>query len=183
MNRDDQHLKLLSIFHYVLGGLTALFSLFGLFYLIFGLVMILAPEKLDPIKHTVIIPVSGIHRGVIDALRYALSISDDVRAVYVELDSATTERMQVEWQKWAHEIPFVVLKSPYRSVISPLLEYLDDIEQTIHRDMITVIIPEFVTVKWWHQVLHNHTAFLIRAALLLKRGKVVTSVRYYLKGA
>jgi amino acid transporter len=140
------------------------------------------PEKLEPIKHTVVIPVSGIHRGVIDALRYALSISDDVRACYVEIDSVTTSRMQGEWQKWAHEIPFVVLKSPYRSVITPLLEYLNDIEQTIHRDMITVIIPEFVTVSWWHQILHNHTAFLIRAALLLKRGKVVTSVRYYLKG-
>ncbi len=142
-----------------------------------------APVKLEPVKHTVIVPISGIHRGVIDALRFALSISDDVRACYVEIDSVTTERMQIEWKKWAHEVPFVVLKSPYRSVITPLLEYLDDIEQSTHREVITVIIPEFVTVKWWHQVLHNHTAFLIRAALLLKRGKVVTSVRYYLKGA
>ncbi|MFZ9596197.1 MAG: APC family permease, partial [Bdellovibrionia bacterium] len=140
------------------------------------------PPKLEPIKHTVIVPISGIHRGVIDALRYALSISDDVRACYVEIDSSATERMHLEWKKWAHEVPFVVLKSPYRSVITPLLDYLDDIEQTIHGDLITVIIPEFVTAKWWHQILHNHTALLIRAALLLKRGKVVTSVRYYLKG-
>ncbi len=139
------------------------------------------PGKLEPVKHTVIVPISGIHRGVIDALRYALSISDDVRACYVEIDSATTQRVQVEWQKWAHEIPFVVLRSPYRSVIAPLLEYLDDVEQTTHGDMITVIIPEFVTSKWRHQVLHNQTALLIRTALLFKRGKVVTSVRYHLK--
>jgi hypothetical protein len=89
--------------------------------------------------------------------------------------------MRIEWNKWAHEVPFVVLKSPYRSVISPLLEYIDDLEQTINCDMITVIIPEFVTSKWRYQVLHNQTAFLIRAALLFRRGKVVTSVRYHLR--
>lgn len=140
------------------------------------------PERLEPLRHTVVVPISGVHRGVIDALRYALSISHDVRACYVEIDSVTTERMQREWKKWAHEIPFVVLKSPYRSVISPLIQYIDDVEQATHGDVITVIIPEFVTKRWWHQVLHNQTAFLIRAALLFKRGKVVTSVRYHLKG-
>jgi amino acid transporter len=139
------------------------------------------PQKLDPVKHTVIVPISGIHRGVIDALRYAISISKDVRACYVEIDSATTERMQSEWKKWAHEVPFVVLRSPYRSVIAPLLEYLDDVEQTSNGEMITVIIPEFVTKKWRHQILHNQTALLIRTALLFRRGKVVTSVRYHLR--
>jgi len=140
------------------------------------------PPKLEPFRHTVIVPISGIHRGVIDALRYALSISDDVRACYVEIDSATTERIQGEWQKWAKEIPFVVLKSPYRSVITPLLEYLDDLEQTTHRDLVTIIIPEFITSKWRHQILHNQTALLIRTALLFKPRKVVTSVRYHLQG-
>ncbi len=140
-----------------------------------------APGKLEPIKHTVIVPISGIHRGVIDALRYAISISNDVRACYVEFDPAATERVQVEWKKWAHEVPFVILKSPYRSVIAPLLEYLDDIEETTHGDMITVIIPEFVTAKWRHQILHNQTAFLIRAALLFRAGKVVTSIRHHLR--
>ncbi|MGZ3709205.1 MAG: amino acid permease, partial [Bdellovibrionota bacterium] len=131
--------------------------------------------------HTVIVPVSGIHRGVIDALRYALSISPDVRACYVEIDSVTTERMMVEWKKWAHEVPFVVLKSPYRSVIGPLLEYIDDVEQTTHGEMITIIIPEFVTAKWRFQILHNQTALLIRAALMFRPRKVVTSVRYHLR--
>jgi len=140
------------------------------------------PFKLEPIKHTVVVPISGVHRGVIDALRYAMSISNDVRACYVEIDQETTERMKAEWQKWAGEVPFVVLKSPYRSVITPLLQYIDDLEQVTHDEMITVVIPEFVTAKWWHQVLHNQTAFLIRAALLFRRRKVVTSVRYHLKG-
>jgi amino acid transporter len=138
--------------------------------------------RLEPVKHTVIVPISGIHRGVIEALRYALSISTDIRACYVEIDSVSTERMQTEWKRWAHEIPFVVLRSPYRSVLTPLLEYIDDVEQATHGDVITVLIPEFVTKKWWHQVLHNQTAFLIRTALMFRRGKVVTSVRYHLKG-
>jgi amino acid transporter len=137
--------------------------------------------KLQPLKHTVIVPISGIHRGIIDALRYALSISDDVRACYVELDAAAADRMKAEWAKWANEIPLVILKSPYRSVISPLLEYLDDVERTTQNEMITVLVPEFVTSKWWHQILHNQTALLIRAALVFRRGKVVTSVRYHLK--
>jgi amino acid transporter len=139
------------------------------------------PFNLEPIKHTVIIPISGVHRGILDALRYALSISDDVRACYVEIDSEKTRHMQLEWHKWAHQIPFVVLKSPYRSVIQPLMEYIDDVEQTTHGDVITVLIPEFIAKKWWHQVLHNQTALLIRTALLFKKGKVVTSMRYFLR--
>lgn len=147
-----------------------------------SLIGVAPPSKLTPLKHTVIVPISGVHRGVIEALRYALSISPDVRACYVEIDPAATERVRVEWQRWAHEIPFVVLKSPYRSVITPLLEYIDDLEQTMQGDMITIIIPEFITARWWHQILHNQTALLIRAALMFRPRKVVTSVRYHIKG-
>lgn len=146
-----------------------------------SLIGVTPPGKLTRVKHTVIVPISGIHRGVIDALKYAISISDDVRACYVEIDPATTSRVQEEWNKWAHEVPFVVLKSPYRSVIRPLLEYIDDVAQVTHDDMVTVIIPEFVTSKWRYNLLHNQTALLIRTALLFKRGKVVTSVRYHLQ--
>jgi hypothetical protein len=165
--------------------LVFIFTRIHTHYLIVGkeltLIGLTPPEKLEPYRHSVIIPVSGIHRGVLDALRYALSISDDVRACYVETDSKTTARMQIEWQKWAKDVPFVVLKSPYRSVIRPLLEYIDDLEKITHRDMITIIIPEFVTLKWRHQILHNQTALMIRTALLFKPGKVVTSVRYHLQ--
>lgn len=136
--------------------------------------------KLEPIENKVIIPVSGIHLGVIDALRYAISISKDIRACYVETDPNTTERLKGEWKKWAHEIPLVILRSPYRSVVAPLLDYFDELSKTTQGAMITVIIPEFITKKWTYQVLHNHTALLIRTALLFRRGKVITSVRYHL---
>lgn len=140
-----------------------------------------SPESYkDPLKHTVILPISGIHRGVIDALRYAESIATDVRAVYVEIDAASTEKMRGEWKKWGRGIPLVVLKSPYRSVITPLLHYIDEVEDLMSDDIMTVIIPEFVAAKWWQQALHNQTAIFIRAAMIFKRGKVVTSVRYHL---
>ena len=132
------------------------------------------------IKHTVLIPISGVHKGVLEALKYAQSIGEDVRAVYVEIDQVQTERLQEEWQKWGRGVPLVVLKSPYRSIMSPFLKYVDEVEDTQHDDMVTIIIPEFVTAKWWQQLLHNQTALLIRAALVFKRNKVVTSVRYHL---
>lgn len=132
------------------------------------------------LKHTVLLPISGIHKGVIEALRYAQSMASDVRAVYVEIDHATTERLQQEWQRWGRGVPLVVLKSPYRSIMSPFLRYVDEVEESASDDMITVIIPEFVTAKWWQQLLHNQTAIFIRTALMFKRGKVVTSVRYHL---
>lgn len=137
--------------------------------------------ELKPVKHAVVIPISGVHRGVLDAIRYAISISTDVRAIYVEIDPQTTERFKKEWQKWAPSVPLVVLKSPYRSVIRPLLAYLDEFGKSRADEMITVVIPEFVTMKRWHQLLHNQTALFIRAALLFRPKKVVTSVRYHLK--
>ncbi|MBC7693559.1 MAG: APC family permease [Methylotenera sp.] len=136
---------------------------------------------LEPLRHTAIVPISGLHPGVIKALRYAVSISDDVRACYVELNPEATQRLKAIWDQTLPQIPFIVLKSPYRSVISPLLDYIDDVEKITHDEVITVIIPEFVTSKWYHQFLHNQTALFLRAALRFRRGKVVTSVRYHLQ--
>lgn len=135
----------------------------------------------QPLKHTVVIPISGIHRGIVEAMQYAQSISADVRAVYVEIDSPSTERLQEEWQHWGRGTPLVILKSPYRSVIAPLFRYIDEVRELEHEDMITVLVPEFVTSKWWTGILHNQTAVFIRAALMFKRGVVVTSVRYHLE--
>ena len=139
------------------------------------------PIPLEPVRHTVVMPISGIHRGVIEALRYALSVSKDVRACYVELDSEASRRHQDEWRKWGQGIPLVILKSPTRSVIRPILDYIDDLEQTTKDDFLTVVIPEFVTAKWRHQFMHNQTALFLRAALMFRKRTVVTSVRYHLK--
>ncbi len=134
----------------------------------------------DSMKHTVLIPISGVHRGVLEALRYAKSISQDVRAVYVEIDAAQTERLQQEWKIWGQGVALVVLRSPYRSIMEPLLKYVEEVEEMELDDIVTVVIPEFVTAKWWQGLLHNQSALLIRTALTFRRGKVVTSIRYHL---
>jgi hypothetical protein len=139
-----------------------------------------SPIKLEKNNYTVIVPVSGIHPGVMEALKYAMALSTDVRACYVEMNTDATLRMRTLWADWAPEIPFVVLKSPYRSVIQPLLNYVDDAAKMTPYSKVSIVIPEFVTAKWYHQFLHNQTSFLLRTALRLRRGKVVTIVRYYL---
>ena len=133
------------------------------------------------LSHTAILPISGLHPGVMNAAQYALSISKDVRAIYVELDPAATERLSGSWSKWAPDIKLEVLRSPYRSLIRPILEYIDQAKRDTGDDMLTVIIPEFVTARWYQSFLHNQTALMLKTALLFRKGVVVTSVRYHLK--
>ncbi|MBI4405614.1 MAG: APC family permease [Deltaproteobacteria bacterium] len=137
-------------------------------------------DFMKPIKHVVVLPLSGIHNGVVNAIRYAKSISQDVRAVYVELDEAQTERLQVNWAKLETGVELVVLKSPFRSVIGPIVKYIRDVDSESPTDMLTVVVPEFVTARWWENIYHNQTALMIRTALMFERGKVVTTVRHHL---
>ncbi len=137
-----------------------------------------------PLRHTVIVPISGIHRGVASALTYALSISDDVRAVYIAEHEHDGEQMQARWDGWDIGVPLVILKSPFRSVIAPLLQYIDQVDEEAkdeaHGALVTVVLPEIVPKKWWHALLHNNTALLIKGALLFRKGKIVVSVPYHL---
>lgn len=134
----------------------------------------------EHVHHTAIIPVAGIHPGVQDSVRYGLSISNDLRACCVDINAEQTEKLTLQWKKIFPEVPLVVLDSPYRSVISPILNYVDKVQAEISDDVITVIIPEFVTSKWYHKFLHNQTALLLYTFLRGKKDIVVTSVRYHL---
>jgi hypothetical protein len=124
---------------------------------------------------------------VVDAMRYAQTISDNVTGIYVELEPGDGEEVREKWQRFWPDIPLAVIDSPFRSVISPLLDFLEktDLE---HNDGLqaTVILPEFVPAHWWDAVLHNQTAWLLKAALLYHREKkgfqrVIIDVPYYLK--
>jgi amino acid transporter len=131
--------------------------------------------------HSVIIPVSGIHKAVLGAVKYGKVLSNDVKAIYVCADRAKAEKMQEDWDKYGSGVPLVILESPYRSVLEPVLKYIDD-EKEKHKDgVITVVLPEFVPSKWWHYLLHNQTALLIKGYLLFKKGVVSTSVPLRLK--
>ncbi|HEX2999126.1 MAG TPA: APC family permease, partial [Armatimonadota bacterium] len=107
-------------------------------------------EKPRPPRNTVILLVPSINRGVIPALLYAKSLGQDTRAVHIEMDPSTTPRLLKEWEEWERDIPLLVLESPYRSLVDPLFRYLDEV-QTEREHLVTLIIPEFVPLKWWHK--------------------------------
>lgn len=139
-------------------------------------------EDIKPIKNIVIVPVSSIHRGVINALQYAKSIAPgNVTAVYVDLDEEATRKLRQKWEMWGTGIPLHVLPSPYRALTRPLLRYINKLDRKRDDDVITVILPEFVPAKWWHQLLHNQSSLLLKGALLFKEHVIVTSVPYHLK--
>lgn len=139
-------------------------------------------ERLRPIRHEVIVPISGIHRGVMHALEYAKSIAPEhVTAVYVDLDEESTKSLRDKWKKFAGNVELVVLASPYRALTRPLLRYIDRIERDHKDDLVTIVLPEFVPAKWWQHLLHNQSSLTLKAALLFKEGVIVTNVPYHLK--
>lgn len=134
-----------------------------------------------PMKNTVLVLTPSLHRGILPALEYAKSLSKDVRAIHIETDPVDTELMIERWDHWGGGIPLVILESQYRSLLGPLLEYLEEVKVERENYRITVVIPEFVPAKWWHKLLHNQSGLVLRIALLFRRDIITTNVRYYLE--
>jgi amino acid transporter len=135
----------------------------------------------EPVPHhTVLVPVGGIQKAVVQALRYARTLSRDVRAVYVDIDAAATRGLREQWSEWGQGVDLVVLESPYRSLMEPLLEYIEHVQAHRPNGYVTVILPEFVPRRIWHHLLHNQHALLIKGALLFKPNVIVTSVPFHL---
>jgi len=132
------------------------------------------------IHNTVLVPIGGLQRAVVDALRYAETLSDDVRAIYVDVNPAQTEQLRKDWVEWGGRVTLVVLPSPFRSLMEPLLEYIEQAAAEKANDYVTVILPEFVPARWWQHLLHNQTSLLIKGALLFRKNIVVTSVPFHL---
>jgi hypothetical protein len=127
-----------------------------------------------------IVPISGIHPGVIKAVEYAQTITDTVYVCYVDVDHDATEKLKKTWGKWHNGLNLIIIPSPYRSVIGPLVNCIDEIQARTGQEMISVIIPEFITKRWYHQFLHNQMTLVLKTILRLKPGKVVTTIRYHL---
>ena len=134
-------------------------------------------------RHTVLVLIGDVHRGVVRAVQYAKTLAPEatVRAVYVETDPANTRRLEEKWARWGLGVPLVVLTSPYRSLLRPFLDYLDQIQGRGEDQMVTIVLPEFLPRKWWQHFLHNQTALLIKGALLFRRNTVVADVPYLLR--
>jgi amino acid transporter len=136
-----------------------------------------APPRV--LRHRVILPISGVHRGTVAALRYARALSHDITVVHVSVDADKTRRLQEKWGLWGNGMRLVTLESPYRLLMEPLLDYIERIaDQRQPNETLTIVVPQFVARKWWHNLLHAQTAVLLRLALLYRPGIVITSVPY-----
>jgi len=146
------------------------------------------PPSLRPARPArVVVPVSGVHRGIIGAMNFARSISPNVTGLYIELEPGQGEQIQKEWRAWWPDIPLVVRQSPYRSILSPLLEFLEETDRQANDGQLAVVVlPEFIPRRGWQAFLHNQTAWLLKAALLYRRShsgaeRVIIDVPYHLK--
>jgi amino acid transporter len=134
------------------------------------------------LRQCVIIPLSGVHRGSIEALRYARSLSDDITAVHVSIDPTEAEAVRQKWELWGGGARLVILESPYRLLLEPLLQYVAEIAaQRQPNETLTIVVPQFVPGRWWHNFLHNQTAIMLRLALLYRRGIVITDVPFHIE--
>ena len=131
-------------------------------------------------RHRVIMPVSGVHQGTLAALRYARMLSDDVTAVHIVIEPADAEKARKKWETWGEGVRLVMLDSPYRLFVEPLLEYIAAVaEKRQPGETITVVVPEFVSENRWTSALHTNTADILRTQLKNQHGIVITNVPYH----
>lgn len=139
-----------------------------------------APSRIR--RHRVILPISGVHRGTVAALLYARALSDDITAVHVSLDPDEAEAVARKWGLWGNGVRLVILESPYRLLLEPVLDYIKRVADTRQpNETITIVVPQFVPRRRWHNLLHAQTAVLLRLALLFRPGIVITNVPYHVE--
>jgi hypothetical protein len=152
---------------------------------------ILASSRTEEIynrKQRVVVLVSRIHRGVLEALRYAKAIGarGEVEAIMVDFPdgygkpSVEVEKLQADWYRYSEGVPLRIIESPFRKVVEPVVDEIDRILRVEPEYTITVVVPEFVPKHWWENFLHNQTALRLKTSLLGKPHVVVISIPYHL---
>jgi hypothetical protein len=140
------------------------------------------PVRPQDIQHRLVVPIDRLDRAAIQSLAYARSISPHVTAVHVIVDEEQVEQLQVDWERWQKQIAtdekthLLIIESPYRSLLRPLLAYIDAIHQRHPQEMLTVILPEYAIAHWWEYLLHNQMALRLKAALLFRPGVAVLNL-------
>lgn len=130
-------------------------------------------------RHRVLVPVSNVHKGTLAALRYARMLSDDVTGVHIGMEPDETEKVRQKWETWGRGTRLVIVDSPYRLFLEPLLNYIQDILSNRQpNETITIVVPHFVPEKRIHNTLHMQTAEMLRRELLSTPGVVITEVPY-----
>jgi len=136
------------------------------------------PGKIHPVC---IVPVDQLNNVAFQSMAMARSLSDQVIAVHVCFNPDHMALLRARWDAWGNHVPLVIVESPYRSVLRPLLHYIDAIDKQITDGTLVVVLPELVATRWWHQLLHNQFPLRVKAALLFRPGTVVVSVPYHLQ--
>lgn len=142
------------------------------------------PKQIDMAvqKNYIILPIDTLNKSFLKALNYARCISDNIIVFHVSVDEAATEKLKKRWDEYNLNIPLVIKKSPYRSLVGPLVKFIESEEfVTTPRDTITVVIPQFVVKKWWLNFLHNQTALFVKSVLLKRRNIAVTTIPYIIE--
>jgi hypothetical protein len=131
-------------------------------------------------RNRVILPIGGVHRGTLHALNYARSLSDDVTAVHVALDDDGESKVHERWERWGDGVRLVIIPSPYRALIEPMIQYIRDVAARRQAgDILTVVVPEFLPERPWQNVLHMQTVFFLRLGLLGLKNIVLIEVPYH----
>jgi len=145
------------------------------------------PTRSQEVRHRFIVPLAGLDRAALASLAYARSISGHVIAMHVVVDNEQVEQIRASWQQWQHQLAaeeethLLIIESPYRSLLRPILAYIDAVHQRHPEDTLTVILPEFVVAHWWEYLLHNQIALRLKAALLFRPGVVVLNLPQHLR--
>jgi amino acid transporter len=133
-------------------------------------------------EQRVVVPINGVNRAVIQAVKFGRTLSADVRAVYVTSDTEAGDALREQWERQVPGIPLVIVESPYRAVISPIVAYLDVLDQAWPPDkpapITIVVLPEYVARHWWDRLLYNRTAQRLKTALIGREHTVIADVPY-----
>jgi hypothetical protein len=140
-----------------------------------------AEDAVRPVRSVVLLLVPRLHRGILHAISYAKSVTEDVRALHVTLDSKGAQAVKEDWNRFGVDLPLIILESPYRSLVDPVIDYIDQINEEDPDVMITVIVPQAIPKKFWHNILHNNAAIPLKMALQSRPNVVITNVRYFLR--
>ena len=125
--------------------------------------------------------IGGVHRGVLHALRYARSLSDDITAVYVAIDPLETEKVKKKWESWGNGVRLKIIESPYRRLVEPLVAYIDQMAGlTATNQMLTIVVPHFIPEHAAFSTLHMNTAAVLRRRLIQRRGIVIMEIPYHI---
>ncbi len=134
-----------------------------------------------------VMPISGVHRGILQAVDFARSISKNLVAVFIEVEPGSGAKLKKRWEEWFPDIPLYIEPSPYRSIIGPFLDFLDRYDMEANDGQLAgVVLPEFVAEGFWSNILHNQVAWLLKFALLYRRRKkgyqqVIVDVPFHLR--